>query len=137
MKAILFLALFIGSIGLTAFKMAENPALNKECIISEAPNLDFVLINKTGYDIENVYVAPTKQKTWGDDIMGRDVLEDGGSVEITFDPGENTTNWDIYVTWVGYEADEDRFWTGLDLSVISEITLYYDAKSGKTRAEWK
>jgi hypothetical protein len=137
MKAIVFLSLLMASIGLTAFKMAESPAPNNECISSEAPNLDFTLINKTGYDIENIYVAPTEQKTWGDDIMGRDVLEDGESVEITFDPGENTENWDIYVTWVGYEADEDRFWTGLDLSVISEITLFYDGKTGKTWAKWK
>lgn len=137
MKVCVFLSLILLNIGLSAFKVAEKPVANVECLLAEAPNLDFVLINRTGYDIENIYVAPTTQKTWGDDIMGRDLLEDGESVEISFDPGEKTKKWDIYVTWLGYESDEDRYWTGLDLSEISEITLFYDDKSGKTWAEWK
>ncbi|MBK7805743.1 MAG: argininosuccinate lyase [Saprospiraceae bacterium] len=137
MKILAFLSFIFLSIGLSAFKIAEKPVSNMECLLSEAPNLDFVLVNKTGYDIENIYVAPTKQQTWGDDIMGRDLLEDGESVEVSFDPGEKTKKWDIYVTWLGYESDEDRYWTGLDLSEISEITLFYDDKSGKTWAEWK
>ncbi|MFZ1562606.1 MAG: hypothetical protein WAT37_21880 [Saprospiraceae bacterium] len=137
MKILVFLSFIFLSIGLSAFKIAETPVSNMECLLSEAPNLDFVLVNKTGYDIENIYVAPTKQQTWGDDIMGRDLLEDGESVEVSFDPGEKTKKWDIYVTWLGYESDEDRYWTGLDLSEISEITLFYDDKSGKTWAEWK
>ncbi|MBP6238588.1 MAG: hypothetical protein KA536_20725 [Saprospiraceae bacterium] len=137
MKILVFLSFIFLSIGLSAFKIAETPVSNMECLLSEAPNLDFVLVNRTGYDIENIYVAPTKQQTWGDDIMGRDLLEDGESVEVSFDPGEKTKKWDIYVTWLGYESDEDRYWTGLDLSEISEITLFYDDKSGKTWAEWK
>lgn len=88
MKVCVFLSLILLNIGLSAFKVAEKPVANVECLLAEAPNLDFVLINRTGYDIENIYVAPTAQKTWGDDIMGRDLLEDGESVEISFDPGE-------------------------------------------------
>ncbi len=82
-------------------------------------------------------MAPTTEREWGEDIMGKDLLLDNESVEISFDGSETTRKWDMYVTWEGYESDEDRFWIGLDLSTISEITLYYDAKSGKTWAETK
>ncbi|MCE2789849.1 MAG: hypothetical protein LW630_08045 [Saprospiraceae bacterium] len=104
-------------------------------VVGKFYNLDFTLVNKTGYDINEVFVSPTKMKDWGEDIMGRDVLPDGESVDITFDSEETSRKWDIYVTWVGYDEDEDVFWTGFDLSKISKITLYYDLKTGKTWAE--
>ena len=137
MKVLVFLAIVLVSVGSTAFSTKEYPAIGKECRIVSGENLDFLLINKTGYDIEDIYVAPTTERNWGDDIMGKDLLENEASVEITFDGGETAKKWDIYVTWKGYEADEDVFWIGLDLSEISEITLFYDAESGKTWAQTK
>lgn len=107
--------------------------LSKECIA----NLDFELINKTGYTIKDIYIAPTTEREWGDDIMGRDLLKHNESVDIVFDAGEVVTKWDIYVTWDGYESDEDVFWIGFDLSTISQITLFYNEKTGKTWAEYK
>jgi len=137
MKVVLFFSIMMVVIGSTAFSFVEKPFSGSSCTVDKDINLDFVLVNKTGYDIENVYVAPSKQREWGDDIMGKELLEDGDSVEITFDGSEKTKKWDIYVTWLGYEADEDRYWTGFDLSKINEITLFYDGISGKTWAEWK
>jgi len=67
--------------------------------------------------------------------MGRDILASGESVEISFDTEETARKWDIYVTWVGYDSDEDVYWTGFDLSKISKITLFYNDKTGETWAE--
>ncbi len=112
---------------------SKNPQLHK-LSKEELLNLDFDLVNKTGYTIRDVYVAPTTQREWGDDVMGKEMLGDGETVEISFDRAETDKKWDIYVTWEGYNADEDVYWIGFDLSKISEITLFYDAKTGKTWA---
>ncbi len=137
MKLLVFIAALFTMFGSTAFTPVEKAPTNKERIQVKGPNLDFVLVNKTGYDIESIFVAPTSEREWGEDIMGVDVLEEGESVEVSFDAGENTKNWDIYVTWRGYTAEDDVFWINFDLSTISEITLFYDEKTGKTWAEYK
>ena len=131
---ILMLVIFFGS---TAFTVKKPVVIENICVEINGINLDFVLLNKTGYDISSIYVAPTTQKSWGEDIMGKELLKNGESVEIVFDANETIKKWDMYVTWDGYEADEDVHWIGFDLSVINEITLFYDASTGKTWAESK
>jgi len=133
MKTFLFLVVVV-SMGFT-MHVPEPPVKKVADTSCEAYNLDFLLVNKTGYDISEIYVSPTKMKDWGEDIMGRDILASGESVEISFDTEETARKWDIYVTWVGYESDEDVYWIGFDLSKISKITLYYDARKGETWAE--
>jgi hypothetical protein len=104
---------------------------------SSAYDLNFTLVNMTGYTIAHIFVAPTTEREWGDDIMGKDMLAHGEEVDIIFSTEEVASKWDIYVTWDGYESDEDVFWIGFDLSKISVITLYYDAKTNKTWAEYE
>ncbi len=120
-------------------EQAKNHIGIMQCLrgLLYAHNLDFNLVNMTGYTIRDVYIAPTTQREWGEDIMGREFLEAGETVEITFDGGETETLWDIYITWEGYDPSEDRYWIGLDLSEISEVALYYDAETGKTWAKTK
>jgi hypothetical protein len=137
MKLLVFVILLFTFFGSSSFTITIDVPVTEEVSYIKGPNLDFVLKNQTGYDIESIYVAPTSEREWGEDIMGVDLLEEGESVEISFDAGENTKNWDIYVTWKGYSAEEDVFWVDFDLSTISEITLFYDAKTGKTWAEYK
>jgi hypothetical protein len=104
-----------------------------------APNykLDFTLVNKTGYTISHIYVAPTQQYEWGDDIMEKDMLLNEEEVDISFSTEETAKNWDIYVKWDGYDTEEDVYWVNFDLSKISKITLFYDAKTNKTWAEFE
>lgn len=95
--------------------------------------LDFVLVNDTGYEIDQVYVSPTKIEEWGSDILGQDTLADGKSAKIHFDPSsEKTTKWDIKIVFTDKES---RYWTDLDLSTISEVTLHY--KNDHATATWK
>lgn len=132
MKKILFLFLALSSLSLSSFTNPIKPVVKHVC--DESQNLDFTLVNMTGYDISDVYVSPTSMKEWGDDIMGQDVVLNGESVDVSFHPAETDRKWDIYVTWVGYDASEDVYWVGFDLSKISEIALYYDEDTGKTWA---
>lgn len=95
--------------------------------------LDFVLVNDTGYTIDKVFVSPTKTEEWGEDVMGQDQLEDGKSVKIHFSRAhEKDTKWDIKVV---FTDKENRYWTNLDLSTISEVTIHY--KNDHATATWK
>jgi hypothetical protein len=97
-----------------------------------AGDADFTLTNRTGYDIESVYVAPSKQKDWGNDHLGKSILTDGKSRFISFSKSGNNCIYDMSVSWVGYSANDDVVWERLNLCAINTITLRYDAKSNQT-----
>lgn len=87
--------------------------------------LDFKLINKTGLTIEEVYVSPSNDDEWGEDVMGKDVLKNNESVDIEFSRAETTCLWDLKVV----DSEEDSIeWTKLDLCKANEITLKYEGK---------
>lgn len=96
--------------------------------------LDFTLVNDTGYTIDKVFVSPSKQEKWGEDVMGPDdVVPDGKSVHIRFSrEHEKDTKWDLKIE---FTDGEYRYWTDLDLSTISEITIHY--KNDHATATWK
>jgi len=95
-------------------------------------NLDFKLVNKTGVDLNAVYIAPHDSEEWGDDVMGQDTLDDGNSVDIQFHPKTKAKIWDLRV-----EDEDGKFveWESLDLSKIDVLTL--KIVKGKAVAEWK
>ena len=59
--------------------------------VAFAGEQDFVLVNKSCIDIHYVYICPHTAEDWGDDVMGRDVLRNGESVKIVFQPGTKST----------------------------------------------
>jgi hypothetical protein len=88
-------------------------------------NLDFTLVNKTGLDIVEVYLGPTSQDEWGKDVMGKDILENGAKVDITFSSTETECNWDLKIV----DENEDEIeWMKLNLCTANEITLLYENK---------
>ena len=88
-------------------------------------NLDFMLVNKTGLDINEVYLSPTSDSEWGEDVMGKDILANGEKVDITFSSAETECNWDLKIV---DEDDDDIIWTKLNLCTANEITLLYEGK---------
>lgn len=93
--------------------------------ILRAGDQDFVLINKTGYGIDEVYVSPAKAKTWGEDVMGADTLENGNKVTIEFDHSASACMWDMKIV---FSDEEEAVWEGFNLCKVSEITLRYEGK---------
>jgi hypothetical protein len=90
---------------------------------------DFTVVNKTGVTINSLYVSPSEEDDWEDDILGQDQLENGASVNIKFHPKEQAEHWDLRVE----DSDGNALiWTNLDLLEISKVTLYY--KGGKATA---
>ena len=100
-------------------------AVSGAAVPATGPVLDFSLINKTGLTIEEVYVSPSDDDEWGEDVMGRDVLDNDDQVDISFSRGETKCSWDLKVI----DADKDAVvWESLDLCKASEITLKYKGK---------
>ncbi len=95
---------------------------------------NFSLLNKTGYTISEVYVAPSKSSSWEEDILGRDVLPDGTAVDIVFSRKEKSCKWDLKVI---YDDGEEAEWDNFDLCTVSKIAISYNRKSGETWATYE
>jgi len=91
---------------------------------------DFILHNRTGVEIHEVYVSPHTANEWEEDVLGKDTLADGDSVKITFEDREKHAHWDLKVVDGKGNSIE---WEDLNLIEISEVTLHY--KDGKAWAD--
>src|SRR4051812_20066775 len=80
-----------------------------------AADQDFTLINRTGYTISEVYVAPSKSSDWEEDVLGQDTLEDRTTVDINFSRSENPCRWDLKVV---YDDKTTAEWAALDLCTV-------------------
>lgn len=110
---------------LTLFGLSVVLALTATVGLVRAGGQDFVLVNKTGYDIDEVYVAPANQKEWGEDVMGKDTLDNGDKVNIEFSHKEKECLWDMKII---FSDKEEAVWEDFDLCKVREITLRYEGK---------
>ncbi len=63
--------------------------------------------------------------------MGKDSLEDGRFVHITFTAPANACSWDMKVK---YSDGEEATWKGLNLCNTNRLTLFWDKKNEITPA---
>jgi hypothetical protein len=99
---------------------------------ARAGDQDFTLINKTGVEIHSLHVAPHSSDEWGEDILGKDTLADGDSLEITFGKHDRAHHWDLRIE---DEKGNVLTWENLDLMTIEKVTLHF--KDGKAWADLK
>lgn len=90
---------------------------------------DFLLVNKTGVEINALYITPHSTGDWGEDILGVGTLPDNNESDISFSRKEKAKLWDLRIEDAGGEFIE---WDSLNLLTISKVTLYY--KNGKATA---
>jgi hypothetical protein len=84
-----------------------------------AQNLPSInIVNNTGYDIYYLYVSPSQDEDWGDDILKDHVLKDGGT--FTYRLPQSLSNVSVYDFMA---EDEDD-----DVLVKWEITIVNDAR---------
>ncbi|HXO03731.1 MAG TPA: argininosuccinate lyase [Stellaceae bacterium] len=93
---------------------------------------DFRLVNKTGYELKALYVAPSKSDDWQDDVLGQDTLADGQAVNVHFSPKTKTCKFDLKVTYS--DDDSSAVWEKIDLCTVEKITIHYNRKSDETSA---
>jgi len=97
-----------------------------------AGDQDFTLVNQTGVEIHSLHVAPHSSDEWGEDILGKDTLANGDSLEITFGKHDRAHHWDLRIE---DEKGNSVTWENLDLMKIEEVTLH--VKDGKAWADLK
>jgi hypothetical protein len=95
---------------------------------------DFKLVNKTGYELKALYVAPSKSDDWEDDILGQDTLADGQAVNVHFNPKTKTCTFDLKVVYS--DDDSSAVWSKIDLCTVEKITIKYNRKSDETTASF-
>jgi hypothetical protein len=100
--------------------------------VAFAGDQDFTLNNKTGFEIHKLFISPHSSDEWGEDVLGRDTLDDGESVQIKFGSREKAAHWDLKIV---EKTGKSFTWENLNLLEISEVALFY--KDGKTYAEFK
>ncbi|MGQ9365718.1 hypothetical protein [Azospirillum sp. ST 5-10] len=95
---------------------------------------DFTLVNRTGYAIHEVYVSPNHADDWEEDVLGRDILDNGEAVNIVFSRKEKPCLWDVRIV---FEDEEEAEWESFDLCKVSKISLSYDRNRGVTWADYE
>lgn len=81
---------------------------------------DFTIVNHTGHSVLTLNVSPSASNQWGPDILGVEVLHNGESGHVSFDPDEDHCMYDIRVT---YDDGDTGDWRHINLCQTSEIEL--------------
>ena len=99
--------------------------------LSFAGDADFTLVNKTGYDIREVYVSAANKNNWGNDRMGSNVLENNKSRLFKF--GDRAAcKQDMKVVFD--EGDQEVVWPAIDLCDLEKLTLKYNRSTKEVTA---
>ncbi|MBU8541576.1 hypothetical protein [Falsiroseomonas tokyonensis] len=91
---------------------------------------DFAMVNRTGYQIDEVYIGPSSSPNWGRDILGQNVLANGRTFNVTFSGGSSECLWDIKVVYADRDQSELR---QVNLCRVSTITMFWDRQRNGTR----
>ena len=114
--------------GILSVVTALSPAAAQEA------KQNFTLINKTGYELKELYVGPTASEDWGPDIMGDSVIGNGQSVNVRFSPRAKTCQWDLKVV---YSVDDSSaVWSDINLCEVEKVTIRWDKNNNVTRASF-
>jgi hypothetical protein len=92
-----------------------------------AGDADFVMVNRTGYQIREIYISAAHKNDWGRDRMGENGTLDNNK-QRTFKFGNRAAcKQDIKAVFD--EGDTEVIWEDLDLCEINKLTLKYDRKT--------
>ncbi len=84
-----------------------------------AEDLVFDLINNSSVNLQELYVSPAETNTWGDDILGVEILAAGETGTVTITDGLETCAYDLrFVTDTGVEVTSSQ-----DLCELATFTL--------------
>ena len=93
---------------------------------------DFTLVNRTGYTIREVYIAPSKSGSWGKDRLGDGTL--GNTRQRLFKFSDKAScKQDLQVIFD--DDGSDVVWEGFDLCTIDKITLKYNRLTKEVSAD--
>lgn len=117
---------------MTALAAAVLVSMAATTALAQGSRQDFTLVNRTGYDISEVYVSPSKEDDWEEDILGDDSLSDGDSARITFKRAGKTCMWDLKVVYS--DDNSSAVWHDINLCQVERVTIRYNSKTDTTSA---
>jgi len=94
-------------------------------------DLDFTLVNRTGYAVKGIYLASSSSTDWGDNLISKP-MESGDQLAISFAANAKGAEWDIRIVWVN--SCNDVIWKKCKLTEISKFTLRYNPETAETSA---
>ena len=103
-------------------------------VVAQNPELDFTIVNKTGYDIKGLYIGASGTGDWTkeDEVLKGRSFTNGKALDIKFSPKAKAEKWDIMVKWADDSGTVE--WLNLKLTEITKVTLVYDKEKDKTSA---
>jgi hypothetical protein len=98
------------------FALISTTALSAPAL---AEDLVFELINNSSVNLQQLYVSPSATDTWGEDILGVEILAAGETGTVTIADGLTTCAYDLrFVTDTGNEVTSSQ-----DLCALATFTL--------------
>lgn len=90
---------------------------------AHAASQDFTITNRTGFQVDTIYVAEAGTRQWGNDVLGRDFLRPGEQAAISFARGIPQCHWDIMVK---YHDDTRAIWNDLNICEVARVALFWN-----------
>lgn len=81
---------------------------------------DFVLVNKVGFTIHQIFVSPASTDNWEEDVLGNRALPDNAQITVAFPVDASKCVWDLKAV---DEQGETAEFASLNLCNISKIVL--------------
>jgi hypothetical protein len=123
-RAIVHVAIVALSLSLTsAMVLAQGSPLGGPSDPLTRVQQNFALINRTGHQINELYVSPPASASWGRDILGEDVIPTGTRRNITLPQGIRLCIFDVRVVYADGTSGEVR---GVNLCEVSNVTLTWN-----------
>ncbi|WP_333405148.1 hypothetical protein [Microcoleus sp. MON1_C1] len=92
--------------------------MTAKSVLAEA--LGFNIINKTRTNITQFYTNPTGIDSWGEDILGIDILRPGESALITIRDSQNVCTYDIKAV---FDDGEESIKYKVNLCTLENFTF--------------
>lgn len=86
---------------------------------ANAGDLDFRLINQSGYTLNEFYVTTAKIDKWGNDVLGKGTLATGSSAVVNFPTESNDCVYDLKMVF----EDGDVLTDTINLCETSSYTI--------------
>jgi len=87
----------------------------------------FNVVNRSGQAIQELYVSSAQENTWGQDRLGRSILENGRSFAVRLPMGQCTN--DIRVVYGGGRSEERR---SVDTCQMTDVVFGRQSGPGST-----
>ncbi len=77
------------------------------------------IINKTGMSLKHFYASVTSTDSWEEDILGRDVLDDGETFEADINDGSGKCKYDFKAV---FENGQSLVQKNIDVCTVTTYT---------------